>query len=88
LVNDETEIDELIISGGGAKNRYLYELLSNRFGNDVELKVIDDIGISSDAKEAICFGILANETLSGNCTNIPRTTGASKPTILGKICLP
>lgn len=88
FVMDETKVDELIISGGGAKNKFLYELLSQRFGNDVELKVIDDIGISSDAKEAICFGILANEIISDNCTNIPRTTGASRPTVLGKICLP
>jgi len=87
-VESETKIDELIISGGGAKNKFLYECLSRDFGNSVELKVIDDIGISSDAKEAICFAVLANETISGNPTNIPRTTGASRSTILGKICLP
>ena len=88
FVMNETKIDELIISGGGAKNTFLYECLHNEFGESVEIKVIDDIGISSDAKEAICFAVLANETIAGNPTNIPRTTGASKPTILGKICLP
>jgi len=88
FVAQETVIDELIISGGGAKNKYLYECLNEEFGNNVELKIIDDIGISSDAKEAICFAVMANETISGNPTNIPRTTGASAPTILGKICLP
>ncbi len=88
FVKEETIIDELVISGGGAKNMFLYELLKKEFGETVELKVIDDIGISSDAKEAICFAVLANENISGNPTNIPRTTGASKPTILGKICLP
>ncbi len=88
FVMDETKIDELIVSGGGAKNIFLYECLSQEFGNSVELKVIDDIGISSDAKEAICFAVLANETISGNPTNIPRTTGASRPTVLGKICIP
>jgi anhydro-N-acetylmuramic acid kinase len=88
FVKEETVIDELIVSGGGAKNKFLYECLNKDFGISVELKVIDDIGISSDAKEAICFAVLANETISGNPTNIPRTTGASRPTILGKICLP
>lgn len=88
FVQEDTAINELIISGGGAKNKYLYHRLSNKFGKNVELKIIDDIGISSDAKEAICFAVLANETISGNPTNIPRTTGASRPTILGKICLP
>ena len=88
FVKDETVIDELIVSGGGAKNKYLYKCLNEEFGENVELKIIDDIGVSSDAKEAICFAVLANETIAGNPTNIPRTTGASKPTILGKICLP
>ncbi len=88
FVKNETEIDELIVSGGGAKNKFLYECLSVEFGETVEVKVIDDIGISSDAKEAICFAVLANETLFGKPTNIPRTTGANNPTVLGKICLP
>lgn len=88
FVKEETKIDELIVSGGGAKNTFLYECLSQAFGSDVEVKIIDDVGLSSDAKEAICFAVLANETISGNPSNIPRTTGAAKPTILGKICLP
>ncbi len=87
FIVDETVLDELFISGGGAKNKFLYESIAQYFEN-VEVKVIDEIGISSDAKEAICFAVLANETISGNPSNIPRTTGASRPTILGKICLP
>lgn len=87
FIKEETKLDELFISGGGAKNKFLYESLATYF-EDVEVKVIDEIGVSSDAKEAICFAVLANETISGNPSNIPRTTGASKPTILGKICLP
>ncbi|MCF6269610.1 MAG: anhydro-N-acetylmuramic acid kinase [Melioribacteraceae bacterium] len=87
FIKDETKLDELFVSGGGAKNKFLYESLSNYFEN-IEIEVIDEIGVSSDAKEAICFAVLANETISGNPSNIPRTTGASKSTILGKICLP
>lgn len=85
---EETKVNELFVSGGGAKNKFLYQSLANYFGDNTDVKVIDEIGISSDAKEAICFAVLANETISGNTSNIPRTTGASKPTILGKICLP
>lgn len=88
FIHEETKVDELFVSGGGAKNRFLYQSLANYFGDKTDVKVIDEIGISSDAKEAICFAVLANETISGNASNIPRTTGASKPTILGKICLP
>jgi anhydro-N-acetylmuramic acid kinase len=87
FVKAETELEELFVSGGGAKNKFLYESLAHYFEN-IEVKVIDEIGVSADAKEAICFAVLANETISGNPSNIPRTTGAAKPTILGKICLP
>lgn len=88
FIANRTKIDELIISGGGARNPILVSDLKNYFAKSVEVKNIESLGISSDAKEAICFAVLANETISGNETNIPRVTGARKKTILGKICLP
>lgn len=80
-------LHELIVSGGGARNTYLMAALQTTFQN-VSVKTTDEFGIPADAKEAICFAVLANETLAGNPNNIPRATGATKPTILGKICLP
>lgn len=88
FVKEETVIDELFISGGGAKNAFLLKCFKEEFGSEVEVKVIDEIGISPDAKEAICFAVLANETVSGHPSNKPESTGASRPAILGKICVP
>lgn len=88
FIKPKFDIDELIISGGGAKNGFLYKSIMQYFGSAVEIKIIDDIGMSSESKEAICFAVLANETISGNPANIPMATGALRPTILGKICLP
>lgn len=88
FIANETKIDELFLSGGGAKNFQLVKDLKDYFGKSVRVKNIEELGISSDAKEAICFAVLANETISGNETNIPSVTGASRKTILGKICLP
>jgi anhydro-N-acetylmuramic acid kinase len=88
FIKEETQIAELIISGGGARNITLVNDLKDYFGKSVEVKSTESLGFSSDAKEAICFAVLANETISGNKTNIPRVTGASRKTILGKICLP
>jgi len=88
FIKSDTEIDELYVSGGGAKNKFLIFSLKKYFGKEIKIKSIKELGISSDAKEAICFAVLANETLSGNPNNIPRVTGASRKTILGKICLP
>ena len=88
FIQEETEIKELFVSGGGAKNKLLMKSLKNYFGKNIKISNVKNLGISSDAKEAICFAVLANETLSGNPSNIPRVTGAIRPTILGKICLP
>jgi anhydro-N-acetylmuramic acid kinase len=79
-------LDELIVSGGGAHNGYIMEALRRYFA-PAEIMTSDDLGISSDSKEAVCFAILANETISGNPSNVPGATGARSPTILGKICL-
>lgn len=88
FIAKKTKIDELIVSGGGARNPVIMEYLKKYFGRTIEVKNIESLGISSDAKEAICFAVLANETISGNAANIPCVTGASRKTILGKICLP
>ncbi len=88
FIRPETIIDELFVSGGGARNLFLMRSLRGYFGKSVNVKNVKDLGVSPDAKEAVCFAVLANETLSGNPSNIPRVTGAVKPTILGKICLP
>ena len=45
------------------------------------------LGLDPDAKEAIAFAVLANETLFGRPGNVPRATGAVGPRVLGKITL-
>lgn len=79
--------DELIVSGGGARNTFLMERLKFHFKN-VDMKFSSDFNIPTDAKEAILFALLANEAISGNPANIPHVTGAKKKAVLGKICPP
>lgn len=81
------EIDELLVSGGGASNNYIIESLQKYFGDNVKVRKVESELFSSDSKEAVCFAILANEAISENPANIPNVTGASRKTILGKICL-
>ena len=78
------DISEIIFSGGGVHNRTLMNFLKRYFGH-IPLVKADDYGIPSDAKEAIAFAILANETLANHPGNIPKVTGAQRPIILGKI---
>ncbi len=76
--------DQLIVSGGGLYNKAILNGLSRMLTS--EILSSDQEGIPSDAKEAICFAILANEALCGQPGNVIGATGAKKPVILGKIC--
>lgn len=79
-------LGELIVSGGGSSNAFLMEALRRCFA-PVGVITSDAYGIPSDAKEAICFAVLANETVSGYPSNLPSVTGAMMPAVLGKICM-
>ncbi|MFQ5963034.1 MAG: anhydro-N-acetylmuramic acid kinase AnmK [Candidatus Scalinduaceae bacterium] len=78
------DISELILSGGGVHNATLLQFLKN-YLKDIKIRKVDEFGIPSEAKEALSFAILANETVCGNHGNIPSATGAKKSVILGKI---
>lgn len=78
-------IDELLVSGGGAKNPLILKSLSNYF-KGVKVNKLKQNGITTDNKEAVLFAVLANECISGNPANMNRVTGSTKDVILGKIC--
>lgn len=75
---------EIIAAGGGAHNRVLLERLQEDLPEARVMKQ-EDMGFSSDAKEAIAFVILGNETLHRHYSNMISATGASKRVILGNI---
>ncbi len=83
----KTRIDELFVSGGGVHNSYLMDALARYFGR-TPVRSTGMIGVPPDAKEAVCFALLANETIAGHPGNIPGATGAGRRTILGTIALP
>jgi anhydro-N-acetylmuramic acid kinase len=77
-------MQEVWVSGGGAYNAHLMSLLRQALP-DLRVGVLDELGVSADAKEAVAFAVLANETLAGGAGNLPSATGASRPMVLGKI---
>jgi anhydro-N-acetylmuramic acid kinase len=80
-------LDQLIVTGGGARNPALMRLLARVLG-EIEVMTADAIGVNGDALEAMAFAILAYRTLHAQPGNIPSATGARLPAILGKITLP
>jgi anhydro-N-acetylmuramic acid kinase len=80
-------IDVLIASGGGVHNDAMMEMLADAFA-PIPVRTVSDYGIDGDAKEALCFAVLAHETLNGVPTNLPSVTGADRPALLGSISVP
>ena len=78
-------IDQVSSGGGGSYNKTLIQMLKSELSAEVMTQ--EEYGLNSDAKEAIAFAILANETIHGHPSNVPSVTGALQPTILGKIIL-
>jgi len=84
FIREDHPVDELIVSGGGAHNRALMWSLSVYF-NPIKVRLLEEIGMPVDAKEAVAFAVLANESITGGPGNVMRATGASRPVVLGKI---
>lgn len=80
-------IDEVIVSGGGARNGTLMKMLAELLP---EQRVCSsaEFGVDDDAKEAVIFALLGSDFLRGVPNNLPSATGASCPTVMGKLALP
>lgn len=79
-----TQVDELIVSGGGARNTLMMVYLAAILPGFLIVSS-DHFGIEPEAKEALAFAILAYESFHGQPNNLPSATGADHPAILGKL---
>ncbi len=77
-------VDEVIVAGGGVRNRTLMGDLAAVF-HPVPVRPLEKLGWESQAFEATAFAVLAYQTIHGECANVPAVTGATHPVILGTI---
>ncbi|WP_274365707.1 anhydro-N-acetylmuramic acid kinase [Paenibacillus thermotolerans] len=87
FVFPRSKIHEVIVTGGGAHNRTLLAMLGQLLPGQ---RVMNSqaLGFNDDAKEAVIFAILGNDFMHGAVNNLPPATGASRPTVMGKLALP
>ncbi|HEY6107512.1 MAG TPA: anhydro-N-acetylmuramic acid kinase [Gemmatimonadales bacterium] len=78
------ESDELVISGGGARNPALVEQLAARV-QPRPVRAFDELFFDGEAKEAVAFAFLGLLTLLGKAGNLPAATGARGPRVLGHV---
>ena len=77
-------IDEVIVGGGGVRNRAIMSHLADVF-TPVPVNTFDSHGWDSKALESVAFAVLAYQTATEQCGNVPTVTGAAHPAMLGCI---
>jgi anhydro-N-acetylmuramic acid kinase len=85
FVTRKTKMDQLIASGGGARNPLIMAQLAAALPG-IEVLSSSRLGVPEEGKEAFAFALLAYETFHQRAGNVFSATGASVPAVLGKIC--
>ena len=83
----EPDRTDLIVCGGGARNRHLMQRLAT-YLPDVSIGQCEAFGWSADWLEAGAFAWLAWRRIQRLPGNLPEVTGASGPRVLGGIYAP
>src|SRR6202142_1321803 len=84
LILPRTNVDELIVAGGGARNPLMMAQLAASVPG-IEIIPSSRFGVPTDAKKAFAFAVLAYEAFHGRANNLPSATGARHPAVLGKL---
>lgn len=79
------EVFEVYASGGGAHNPVLMNAIGRLLGQNIRL--IDELGVAGDAKEAVLFAVLANEAVAGEALYFGEKKGVPGVS-MGKISFP
>ncbi len=85
----KSDIDQIVISGGGRFNSTLVDMIRNYCDQIIESKPeivpFDALGYPAEAKESVAFAFLAYQTMKGRTNNVPQITKAKGKTIMGSI---
>ena len=81
---EQQPFDVVRVCGGGARNTWLMERLTDRLGDTV-VTTTEAIGVDPEWVEAWAFAWLAEQTLAGQPGNVPAVTGATGARVLGGI---
>jgi len=74
-------LDEMILYGGGAQNRTLLRMIQERMA-PIRVRRHEEFGIPGDAREAVTWTILGDETLAGHAGNVPSASRARHRVVL------
>ena len=73
---------ELLVAGGGTRNRFLFDQLRQRCRGMV-VRPLSELGIGDLEREALGFALLAWWHGQGHPGSLPSVTGARRAAVLG-----
>jgi anhydro-N-acetylmuramic acid kinase len=85
IINSNQKIKEILICGGGRKNKVLLKKIKENLSSEVNLKLIDDYKVDGDFVESQAFAYLAIRSYLKLSISFPGTTGCNKPCTGGKL---
>jgi anhydro-N-acetylmuramic acid kinase len=85
LSNFGDKVKDLLICGGGRKNKILLKKIKEKLPLNLNLKLIDDYEINGDFVESQAFAFLAIRSLLKLPISFPNTTGCSQPCLGGNV---
>ncbi len=87
FIMPKMRIDDVVVSGGGALNRTLLDMMRQRLGFDATVLTTMDFGFPPFVREPMAFALLGHLALMGRPGNLPKTTGAQRAVVLGSLAL-
>ena len=84
LINSKLKIKEVLICGGGRKNKVLLKKIEENLNNIINLKLIDEYQVNGDYVESQAFAYLAVRSILCLPISFPNTTGCKHPSTGGK----
>jgi anhydro-N-acetylmuramic acid kinase len=77
---------EIVVAGGGTKNDVLMGMLRAPLEPlKVKVRMMEELGVPAQAKEAVAFALMAWLSWNGLPGNVPAATGARRAVVLGKV---
>ena len=85
LKNSDKNLKEILVSGGGRKNKVLIKKIKENLPNNILLKNIDDYCVNGDFIESQAFAFLSVRSYLKLPISFPGTTGCKLPCIGGEL---
>ena len=85
ILHKEKKIKDILICGGGRKNKILLKRIQQNLNPKVKIKLLDEYDLDGDFIESQAFAFLAIRTLKKLPITFPSTTNCKSPTIGGDV---